>query len=83
MFVARVRVTPKPGVLDPQGKAVLHSLETLGFEGVDDVRLGKYIEVRINRKSEKEARRDIEQMCHKLLANTIIEAFDFDLVPLP
>lgn len=69
---ARVFVTLKPGVLDPQGKAIHHALEGLGFAGVEDVRAGKLIELDLADGTED---RDIEQMCRKLLANTVIENF--------
>ena len=69
---ARVFVTLKPGVLDPQGKAIHHALEGLGFGGVNDVRAGKLIELDL---SDNVADSDIEAMCTKLLANTVIENF--------
>ena len=69
---ARVFVTLKNGVLDPQGKAIHHALEGLGFEGVNDVRAGKLIEMDLAEGTEDTA---IEDMCRKLLANTVIENF--------
>ena len=69
---ARVFVTLKPGVLDPQGKAIHHALEGLGFSGVNDVRAGKLIELDVTDTTSDD---DIEAMCRKLLANTIIENF--------
>ncbi len=69
---ARVFVTLKPGVLDPQGKAIHHALEGLGFEGVKDVRQGKLIELDLE---EGVSESDIEDMCRKLLANTVIENY--------
>ena len=69
---ARVFVTLKPGVLDPQGKAIHHALEGLGFSGVNDVRAGKLIELDLADGTSDE---DIEAMCRKLLANTVIENF--------
>ena len=69
---ARIFVTLKPGVLDPQGKAIHHALEGLGFEGVRDVRAGRLIELELEDGTSDEA---IEQMCRKLLANTVIENF--------
>ena len=69
---ARVFVTLKPGVLDPQGKAIHNALEGLGFSGVNDVRAGKLIELDV---SEATSDDDIEAMCRKLLANTVIETF--------
>ena len=69
---ARVFVTLKPGVLDPQGKAIHHALEGLGFDGVKDVRAGKLIELDL---SESTSDSDIEAMCRQLLANVVIENF--------
>ena len=69
---ARVFVTLKPGVLDPQGKAIHHALEGLGFAGVNDVRAGKLIELDLDPSVSDE---DVEAMCRKLLANTVIENF--------
>jgi len=69
---ARVFITLKPGVLDPQGKAIHHALEGLGFAGVADVRAGKLIELELAEGTEDAA---IEDMCRKLLANTVIENF--------
>ena len=69
---ARVFVTLKPGVLDPQGKAIHHALEGLGFPGVRDVRAGKLIELDL---ADETSDSDIESMCRKLLANTVIENF--------
>jgi phosphoribosylformylglycinamidine synthase PurS subunit len=69
---ARVFITLKPGVLDPQGKAIHHALEGLGFEGVSDVRAGKLIELELADGTPDAA---IEDMCRKLLANTVIENF--------
>ena len=69
---ARVFITLKAGVLDPQGKAIHHALEGLGFAGVNDVRAGKLIELDLD-DSTKES--EIEDMCRKLLANTVIENF--------
>ena len=70
---ARVFVTLKPGVLDPQGKAIHHALEGLGFEGIRDVRAGKLIELDLDDGAADRA--TIEDMCRKLLANTVIENF--------
>lgn len=69
---ARVVITLKPGVLDPQGKAIHNALEGLGFDGVQDVRAGKLIELDL---ADGTSDADIEAMCRKLLANTVIENF--------
>ena len=76
---AKVHVTLKNGVLDPQGKAVEHALGTLGFEGVGEVRIGKYIELELNDEADK-TKENIENMCKQLLANTVIENFDVEIV---
>ena len=77
---ARVYVTLKRGVLDPQGSAVARSLHTLGYAEVEDVRLGKFIEVRLREGAPPaEERKRIEEMCKKLLANTVIEDFRIEL----
>ena len=68
----RIHITLKPGVLDPQGKAIHHALEGLGFAGINDVRQGKLIELDV---ADDTSDADIEAMCQKLLANTVIENF--------
>ena len=78
-MIARVIVTPKPVVNDPQGLTVKQGLASLGFREVTDVRIGKYIEVQIEGTSEHEARQRVEQMCRQLLANHVIEDFHFDI----
>ena len=76
---ARIRITLKNGVLDPQGKAIQNALGGLGFKGVEEVRQGKYIEVDIAATDEAEARAEVERMCRELLANTVIEDYAFEL----
>ena len=76
---ARVYVTLKSGVLDPQGKAVCSSLHSLGYTEVEDVRLGKYMVVRLGNISRAEAAKRLDEMCRKLLANTVIEDYRFEL----
>lgn len=77
---ARIKVTLKHGVLDPQGKAIQNALGALGFEGVKDVRQGKYIEVDLAETDATKARDAIESMCKELLANTVIENYSFELL---
>jgi len=72
----RIFVTLKDGVLDPQGKAIHHALESLDFSGVNDVRAGKLIELDIDASVSRE---EIEKMCDKLLANTVIENYDIEM----
>jgi phosphoribosylformylglycinamidine synthase subunit PurS len=76
---ARVFVTLKNGVLDPQGKAIGHALNNLGFGTVGDVRQGKVIDIELAEKNEAKARADLKEMCEKLLANTIIEKYEIEL----
>ena len=76
---ARVTVMPKPGVLDPQGKAIGHALESLGFGNVAEVRAGKVIELELAETDPDRARAVAEEMARKLLANTVIESFRVEL----
>ena len=76
---AKIHVTLKNGVLDPQGKAVSHALGSLGFDGVDDVRQGKYIEVDLTETDADKARESVDAMCRQLLANTVIENYDIEI----
>jgi len=78
---ARIKITLKSGVLDPQGKAIQNALGALGFEGVNDVRQGKYIEVDVAGMSEDKARETVDRMCRDLLANTVIENYSYELAP--
>jgi len=77
--IAKVIVTPKPVVNDPQGITVRQGLATLGFGEVTDVRVGKYIEVRLQAGSEREARERVDAMCRQLLVNHVIEDYRFDI----
>jgi phosphoribosylformylglycinamidine synthase PurS subunit len=76
---AKVIVTHKPGVLDPQGQTVLQSLRHLGFSTIQDVRIGKYIEIDLNAADRVEAEKKITQISDKMLANPIIETFRIEL----
>jgi phosphoribosylformylglycinamidine synthase subunit PurS len=76
---ARVHITLKTGVLDPQGKAIAHALAALGFSGVEDVRQGKYIEIDLADTDAAAARQRVESMCQRLLANTIVEDYKVEL----
>ncbi len=76
---AKVHVILKQGVLDPQGKAVQHALEALGFGGVDGVRQGKFIELELTETNAKKAQSEVEAMCEKLLANTVIEDYRVEI----
>lgn len=76
---ARVHVTLKPGVLDPQGEAVRHALGSLGFDGVGEVRIGKVIEVELDGADPATAEGQVRAMCEKLLANTVIENYAVEI----
>ena len=77
---ARIKITLKNGVLDPQGKAIQNAIASLGFTGVNDVRQGKYIEVDLAETNEARARELLERICKELLANTVIENYAYELV---
>jgi phosphoribosylformylglycinamidine synthase len=79
VFLARIRVTLRPSILDPQGKAVAHAIGTLNVGPVQDVRMGKYVEMKIRAASEAEARKITEDVCTKLLANPVMEDYTFEV----
>ena len=76
---ARIKITLKTGVLDPQGKAIEGALSALGFSGHSDVRQGKYIELDLAESDEANARAQIERMCKELLVNTVIENYSYEI----
>ena len=78
--LAKVHVTLKPGVNDPQGQAIRGGLRTLGFGGVDEVRSGRYFEVRLEASDRASAESAVKEMCEKLLANTVIETYRYEVV---
>ena len=78
---ARVFVTLKNGVLDPQGKAIGHALNNLGFDAVGNVRQGKLIDIELTEQDEAKAHASLKAMCEKLLANTVIEKYEIELRP--
>lgn len=82
MYKANIRITLRPSILDPQGKAVHHALENLGYDAVERVRMGKYVEMWIEAASEEEAARLAREACEKLLANTVMEDYAIALEPL-
>ncbi len=77
---AKIHITLKSGVLDPQGKAVGHALGGLGFTGVGEVRQGKFIEIELSETDAGAAKATVEEMCKKLLANTVIENYAVEIV---
>ena len=78
-MLARIHVTLKPGVNDPQGLAIAGGLRQLGFSGVEGVRAGRYLEVRLNAPDRGTAERAVEEMCQRLLANPVIERYDYEV----
>jgi len=79
MIKAKIFVTLKEGILDPQGRAVQQSLQALGFSSVDDVRIGKFLEVDVQETEKSTAEVKIKSMCEKLLANPVIENYRYEL----
>jgi phosphoribosylformylglycinamidine synthase subunit PurS len=78
-YLSKIRVTLRPSILDPQGKAVEHAIATLGVSSVSDVRMGKYVELRVESGSEDEARKKTEEVCRRLLANPVMEDYAFEI----
>ena len=76
---AKIFVTLKKGVLDPQGKTIQKALNSLSFKDIEDVRAGKYFEITLKKGVKKAAEKDVKKMCEKLLANTVIEDFNFKI----
>ncbi|MEZ4414881.1 MAG: phosphoribosylformylglycinamidine synthase subunit PurS [Gemmatimonadota bacterium] len=79
-YLVEIRVSPRPGLLNPEGKAIHHALNSLGFGGVQDCRVGKSIEVRLNASSEADARQAAEDMSRRLLANPVTEDFEVERI---
>jgi phosphoribosylformylglycinamidine synthase len=82
-FVARIHVTLKPGVVDPQGDTILDALHQLRFDSVDRVRMGKYLEVALTAFDPADAQARVAAMCATLLANPVIEQYTFEITPAP
>lgn len=78
-FKAEIRVMPHKELLDPQGKAVANSMKNLHIEGIEDVRIGKHIVIRVDAASSEEAHQKIDSACKQLLANPIMESYDFTI----
>ncbi|MGZ9586541.1 phosphoribosylformylglycinamidine synthase subunit PurS [Paenibacillus marinisediminis] len=79
MFKAKVYVTTKANVLDPQGSAVQQALHTKGYGAVEEVRIGKYMELTLDTDNRAEAEAMLEKMCNQLLANTVVEDYRYEL----
>ena len=80
MYSAKIKVTLRKSILDPQGKAVEHSIQSLGYSNIVDTRIGKYIELNINSSSDEEARLITDDVCKKLLANPVMEDYSCEVV---
>ncbi len=81
-YDAQVYVTLRPSVLDPAGTAVCSSIQHLGYDTVEQVRIGKYVEVSLTATDEADARQQLDQICDRLLANPVIEVYRFELTPV-
>ncbi len=79
MYISKIRISIRRTILDPQGKAVEHSLKALGFNSIEDTRVGKYIELKINSDSKEEAERISNEACKRLLANPVMEDYTFEI----
>jgi phosphoribosylformylglycinamidine synthase len=79
-MLAKVYVTLKKGVHDPQGEAVRHTISAMGYKGVANVRVGKYIELKLDDIPREEAETTLKEVCEKLLANTVIESYKFEII---
>ena len=80
MLTVRITITLKAEVLDPQGKTIRQSLERLGFDTIDSVRIGKHIEIKLNETDKSRAATEAAHMCEKLLANPVIEAYSVEII---
>jgi phosphoribosylformylglycinamidine synthase len=78
-MLAKIYITLKKDVLDPQGSVIANSLKSLGFNNVEDVRQGKYIEIKLDSENEESANKQINEMCEKLLANLVIEDYKVEI----
>ncbi len=83
MIKAKIHVTLKSGILDPQGRAIRQSLETLGFSSANDVRVGKFLEIELHENDPVQAEEQLKAMCQTLLANPVIEEYQYELEPQP
>jgi phosphoribosylformylglycinamidine synthase len=79
-MTAIVNIFLKQGVLDPQGKAIHHALDAMNFEGVEDVRMGKQIVLKLSTDNKEEAQKEVEKMAEEILANTVIEDYTIEFV---
>jgi phosphoribosylformylglycinamidine synthase subunit PurS len=82
LYLAKIKITLRKSILDPQGKAVEHSIISLGYNNIEDTRIGKYIELKINAASEDEAKKLVKEVSEKLLANPVMEDYEYELESL-
>jgi phosphoribosylformylglycinamidine synthase subunit PurS len=82
LYLAKIIITLRSSILDPQGKAVHHALENLGMTNAKEVRMGKYVELKVEAKSAEEAKRVTEEACRKLLANPVMEDYSYTIAQL-
>lgn len=80
MYISKINISLRKTILDPQGKAIEHSLKSLGFDPIIDTRIGKYIELKIDTGTKQEAEKISEEACKKLLANPVMEDFTFEVI---
>lgn len=79
MFLAKIKVVLKQSILDPQGQTILHALENLGYNSVKELRVGKYIELKLNEDDDEVASKLVNEICDKLLANPVMENYFFEI----
>jgi phosphoribosylformylglycinamidine synthase len=82
LFKAKIKITLRRSILDPQGKAVEHAIQSLGYKDVKDTRIGKYIELLIDSEDRQKAEKAAEEICNKLLANPVMEDYEFELAEM-
>ena len=82
MYLSKIKITLRKSILDPQGKAVEHSIQSLGYGNIKDTRIGKFVELKIDASSDKEAGKITDEICSKLLANPVMEDYDYEVTRL-
>ncbi|OGS36062.1 MAG: phosphoribosylformylglycinamidine synthase subunit PurS [Elusimicrobia bacterium RIFOXYB2_FULL_49_7] len=82
MYRAKIHVTLKKSVMDPQGATIRTALESMGYNGIHNVRMGKYLELDIDRPERKDAEKEVDEMCDRLLSNPVIEKYTYELEAL-
>jgi phosphoribosylformylglycinamidine synthase len=82
LYLSRIKITLRKSILDPQGKAVEHSIQSLGYNSIKGTRIGKFIELHIDAKTDSEANKITDEICSKLLANPVMEDYDYEVTKL-